>query len=79
MSKIDDLKKKEYVMSELDIKYENDAYYKDYNREKEGPYCSCCFDFNDKLVRMHTQIGKNLEDNYYNFVCPKCKTMIFIE
>lgn len=79
MSKIEDLKKKEYIMSELDIKFENSAYYKDYYHEKDGPYCSCCFDFNDKLVRMHETCITDAQNNHYNYICPKCKTKILIE
>lgn len=79
MSKIDDLKKKEYVISELDIKFENGAYYKDYYNEKDGPYCSCCFDFSDKLVHLHEKIGNNENNDCYNYICPKCGTKIYIE
>ena len=79
MSKIEDLKNKEDLMYELDIRFENGAYYKDYNHEKEGPYCSCCFDFNDKLVRMHKFYEKDTKNNIYNYICPKCKTKIFVE
>ncbi|MBO6180434.1 hypothetical protein J6O86_01950 [bacterium] len=79
MGKIEDLKKKEELMSDLDIKFENGAYYKDYYNEKEGPYCSCCFDFNDKLVRMHEICENDAKNNIYNYICPKCKTKILIE
>jgi regulator of replication initiation timing len=37
----------------------------------EGPYCSKCWDSNNKLLRMH-----DLDDYFH---CPECKTIVYKE
>lgn len=46
------------------IQFKDNAYYLTGN---DGPYCSCCWDRDNKLVRLHTTV-------YRYFVCPACKT-----
>lgn len=65
------------LLRELDLQFENDVYYQDLgNGEKDGPFCSCCFDFNEKLVRLHKNLDQNNEKDYKLLVCPKCKTKV---
>lgn len=52
------------------LTYENDAYWVGKNDNKEGPFCSKCWDADTKLVRMHYYEHSNI----YN--CPNCKNSI---
>lgn len=72
-----DLEKHLRILSELDLYFEDDVYYQKLgNGEKDGPFCSCCFDFNEKLVRLHKNLDQNNERDYKLLVCPKCKTKV---
>ena len=50
------------------LHFENNMYWVNKGNTKEGPFCSKCWDDNNKLVRLHTQ------DKDYR--CPVCDTFI---
>mgnify|MGYP003571423979 CR=1 FL=1 len=54
--------------------FENNAYYMNKDGETTGPYCSCCYDFYAKLVRLHSV--NNIRENEEFYICPKCKTKV---
>jgi len=47
---------------------ENNAYWMLENDKKDGPFCTCCWDAEQKLIRMHP-CGNPA---FYN--CPNCKS-----
>lgn len=59
------------LKEKLEIKgqlvFENNAYWLVENGEKDGPYCSCCWDDNRKTIRMQPC------GNPAYFSCPKCE------
>jgi len=46
--------------------FENNAYWINKSEKKDGPFCSCCWDDNRKIIRMQTC------GNPAYFDCPKC-------
>ena len=61
----------------LGLEFENNVYYAVEGNTKEGPYCSCCYDFYDKLVHLHSSFDAKEKSDVY--ICPKCKTKIIKE
>ena len=59
----------------LDIRgqiiYDKNAYWLPVEKTKDGPYCSKCWDDENKLIRLNHSNGQN-----YN--CPKCTNAIKI-
>ncbi len=53
--------------------YENNAYWIINNNNKDGPFCSRCWDKNKDLIRMHPMMNPNF------VVCPECKNHIQIK
>jgi hypothetical protein len=50
--------------------FENNVIYEiDKDNQKQGPFCSACWDNNQKKIRLHTN-----RDNEY--VCPVCKNIV---
>lgn len=47
--------------------FENNAYWINKDGKKDGPYCSCCWDDDRKVIRMQPS------HNPAYFSCPKCK------
>lgn len=58
---------KEKLQFKESLIFENNAYWIKKGDEKEGPYCSCCWDSNEKTIRMQPA------PNPAYFDCPKCK------
>lgn len=58
------------LKEKLEIKesliFENHAYWIKNGKEKDGPYCSCCWDNDKKTIRMQP----TPDPAYFN--CPKC-------
>ena len=50
--------------------FEDDAYWIEKDGKKDGPHCSCCWDSEDKLVRLHPS------GNPAYAHCPKCKNTV---
>ncbi|MDT2805254.1 hypothetical protein [Vagococcus lutrae] len=65
---IHDLKNKRLLETELE--YRNNAYFKKNN--KEIPYCSRCYNVDERLVIM-TKNVLPLISTTYTFECPECK------
>ncbi len=70
--KIQELEKENTELKEkLKIKenliHENDAYWINNEDKKNGPFCSCCWDVDKNLVRLHPCVSPT----YYD--CPNCK------
>jgi len=71
--KLEELQNKLQQYIELKISYHNDVC----SIENEnGYYCSCCFDYADKLVHLHRvyDYDGNIDDKF--LICPKCKTKV---
>lgn len=71
--KIDELERENKTLSEkLEIKenlvYENNAYWMIRNGQKEGPFCTVCWDADKRAVRLHP------DGNPAYYRCQKCKT-----
>ena len=49
---------------------ENDAYWIEKDGKKDGPHCSCCWDSDTKLIRLHPS------GNPAYAHCPKCKNTV---
>lgn len=65
------------LVANLNLVFENNVYYQNLgNREKDGPFCSCCFDNEEKLIRLHNNLDQNDSNLYY---CPKCKIKVFLK
>jgi len=47
--------------------FNNNAYWIEKDDKKDGPYCSCCWDDNKKIIRMQPCGNPAFYD------CPKCK------
>jgi len=58
---------KEKLKIKENLTYENNAYWIDNNGNKDGPFCSRCWDIEKNLVRLHP-CGNPA---YYD--CPNCK------
>lgn len=58
---------KEKLQIKESLIFENNAYWIEKGDGKEGPYCSCCWDNDEKTIRMQPA-----PDPAY-FDCPKCK------
>ncbi len=57
----------------LGLEFKDNVYYRFDGEINLGTYCSCCYDFYGKLVRLHSDTNSKGEDIY---VCPKCKTKV---
>jgi len=44
---------KEKLKIKENLKYENNAYWLESESKKDGPFCSCCWDVDKNLVRIH--------------------------
>jgi len=59
------------LRNKLEIKenlvYENNTYWTKRDDKKDGPYCSCCWDSEKKIIRMHPS------GNPAFYYCPNCK------
>lgn len=42
---------------------------------KDGPFCSACWDSNNKLIRMNTAAGGGWQE-YFSLECPQCKNTV---
>lgn len=49
--------------------FENNMYFFIRGNIKEGPFCSCCWDKDNKLIRLH-KLTNSAGDF---FICPNCK------
>ncbi len=47
---------------------EGNFYYTIKDKNKDGPFCTCCWDSESKLVRLHTNTSSNRTH------CPNCET-----
>jgi len=54
-----------------ELKFENNTYWRVTDTDKDGPFCSGCWDDSKKLIRLFKE-GKSSYSN-----CPKCKTRVF--
>lgn len=64
------LKEKLSERENYNMQFEKNAYWNiKENGEKEGPFCSACWDKDKKAVHMTTEAG-------FRFICPVCKTRI---
>jgi ribosomal protein L37AE/L43A len=52
------------------IMAEENVYWVENGNKKDGPFCTCCYDSEYKLIRLH----KKSHLNVWN--CPKCKNRI---
>jgi len=59
---------KEKLKIKENLKNENNAYWIEADGKKDGPFCSCCWDVDKNLVRLHP-CGN---PSFYN--CPNCKS-----
>ena len=72
MDQIRVLKNENYELKEKfrikeELRFVNDLYWViNCNEEKDGPFCSRCFDEKDRLIRMHSKKSS------HRFVCPVC-------
>jgi hypothetical protein len=57
---IEELKRVSSITGSL--QFRENAYY----LEKDGPFCSCCWDKERKLLRMHESVHRH-------HICPSCK------
>lgn len=58
---------KEKLEIKESLTYKNNAYWIKKENEKDGPFCSCCWDNDKKTIRMQPCA------NPVYFDCPKCK------
>ena len=68
------LKEKLEETENLRLEFKDNAYYMFDCDKKEGPYCSCCYDFHGKLVHLHSKRDSSRNEDIY--FCPKCKIEI---
>jgi len=62
-----------FAVSE-DLEYENNVYWVEKNESnKDGPFCSRCWDADKKLIRMHPAGNSAFGE------CPNCKTSVQID
>lgn len=64
---------KEKVKTKENLVYENNAYWKKEGDDKDGPFCSRCWDKNKDLVRIHPM------GNPAYSQCPECKNSVQID
>ncbi|WKZ32125.1 MAG: hypothetical protein QY316_09420 [Thermodesulfobacteriota bacterium] len=79
LQELGELKKENASLKELlerreSLKYENNAYWRDLNGKKEGPFCATCHDTKELLVRLHYVNGDGIIEPYH--VCRSCGTSI---
>lgn len=60
---IEQLKENDEIRKKLI--FENNMYYLIDSDKKEGPYCSTCWDYEEKLIRIH-------KNAYDMLICPVC-------
>lgn len=53
---------------EQNLMFESNMYFMYRGHNKDGPFCTCCWDGNKKLIRLHS---KDVD-----FKCPVCGTFI---
>lgn len=58
---------KEKLKTQESLVFENNAYWIENEKKKDGPYCSCCWDDDRKTIRMQPC------GNPVYFDCPKCE------
>ena len=64
---------KEKLKIKDNIFFENNAYWiKKENDNKDGPFCTGCWDNNTKLIRLSSTLNKE------DFMCPVCKNVVNI-
>ncbi len=63
--KIEKFNKNEEIRSKLQHKDNH------YLIEEDGPFCTKCWDVDEKLVRLH---GNASDEGVQHFTCPNCKT-----
>lgn len=51
------------------LKHENNTYWVIEGDKKDGPFCTCCWDVEHKLVRLHQNTSSG------TLKCPNCKTV----
>ncbi len=73
--KISDLEGENKTLKEkLEIKenlvYENNIYWIEKDNKRDGPYCTCCWDSEHKLIRLHTNTMTS------RVHCPNCDTTV---
>ena len=71
--KLDKLAEESKVQSKLI--HENNHYFVRSEKEKDGPFCTKCWDVDHKLVRLH--VG-NKNNGIQYFTCPNCKNLTSI-
>lgn len=54
-----------------ELEFKNNQYFRAINGKKYGPYCSCCWDRDYKLINLHVATSSGYSD------CPSCKTRIY--
>ena len=74
VNKYNELKSKLDQTLLLGLEFKNNVYYMVNEDKKEDPYCSCCYDFYDKLVRLHSIFDE--KEGHDIYICPKCKTKV---
>jgi len=67
--KIEEFNKVEKIKSKLI--FENNHYYVQEKEDKTGPFCTKCWDSENKLIRLH---NGGSSDGRHFFECPNCKT-----
>lgn len=60
---------RERIKIKKSLLFENNMYWIEKDNKKEGPFCSRCWDMQNRLVRMHIYSGNYCE-------CPACKVCI---
>lgn len=66
-------KLKEKLKIKGSLRFENNMYYEvdEKGNKKDGPFCSRCWDKEDKLIRIHKPDENRLTRVYW---CPECRT-----
>lgn len=70
------LKEELQKQKQYNMVFENDLYWNvKENEEKEGPYCTKCWDSQRKSIRMHNSAGSMGTGHCYK--CPECDTKVY--
>ncbi|MDR2682189.1 MAG: hypothetical protein LBB29_04055 [Holosporaceae bacterium] len=65
-------KLKESLLDQCSMVFEKNVYYKiNADDKKEGPFCSGCYDKDQKKIRLH-----NTTQNFNDYRCPICKVCV---
>lgn len=67
---VDKLKDNQAISSNL-VHEDNHYFLLKKDKDKDGPFCTKCWDSDNKLIRLH-KINENYGQEY--FQCPNCKT-----